>query len=495
MPDTASIVIFGASGDLTHRKLIPSLFSLFSKGRFPADPYVIGVSRTAMSDEEFRQQMLKGVREFASEKLDGEKWDAFSSRLLYQPGDLARDEDLRKLDERLSDLEAAEGGAANRVYYLAIAPQLYEKAVEQLGRHGLTDQAHGWRRVVIEKPFGRDLQSAQALNQSVHRFLDESQIYRIDHYLGKETVQNILVFRFANSLFEPVWNRNYIDHVQITAAETVDVEHRAEYYDKVGVVRDMVQNHLLQLFAMVAIEPPASLQADALHNERAKLLTSIRPIRPEEAARNTVRGQYKGYLETAGVAPGSETPTFVALRLFVDNWRWKGVPFYMRSGKALAAKSTEISILFKRPPHLMFPLPEGVKISANDLSICIQPDEGIHFSFQAKVPDTLVDMRTVDMTFHYEEAFGRMAIPDAYERLLMDVVKGDASLFTRADSIELAWALVDQILAACEGPSGPPLQPYEAGSWGPEAAERLIAHDGYTWSLGCGNNRDGHGGS
>jgi glucose-6-phosphate 1-dehydrogenase len=343
----------------------------------------------------------------------------------------------------------------------------------------------GWRRVVIEKPFGHDLPSARALNEAVYEVLDESQIYRIDHYLGKETVQNIMVFRFANSLFEPVWNRNYIDHVQITAAETVDVGHRAGFYDGIGVVRDMMQNHMLQLLALVAAEPPASFDADALRNEKVKVLKAVRPITPHEVDKHTVRGQYRSYRDAEGVAEKSETATFAAIRFYVDNWRWQGVPFFLRSGKALAKKTTAISIFFKEPPHVMFPMPPDAHISKNQLTICIQPDEGIHFSFQAKVPDSTARMRTVDMDFNYDDAFGPTAIPDAYERLLLDVIKGDPSLFTRGDSIELAWELIDPILQGWELSNAPPLSFYESGSWGPIEAERLLAEDGDKWSDGC----------
>ena len=485
MSGTNSIVIFGASGDLTRRKLIPSLFYLYCKDRLPERWRIVGVARTAMSDDEFRDKMKAGLKRFAPDDYLADKWVEFARFLHYQRGDLEDSESYRTLDGRVEALAAEDEGLDNRVYYLAVAPHLYEPTITHLGEEGLVDESHGWRRVVIEKPFGRDLPSAKALNATVYRALDESQIYRIDHYLGKETVQNILVFRFANSLFEPVWNRNYIDHVQITAAETVDVEHRAAYYDDVGVMRDMVQNHMLQLLSLVAIEPPASFGADATRNEKVKLFAAIRHIEPDEVARHTVRGQYKGYREADGVRPDSETATFTALRLHVDNWRWQGVPFYLRSGKALAKKTTEISILFKQPPHFMFPNPNDLKMEPNELSICIQPDEGIHFSFQAKVPDTQADMRRVDMSFHYGGAFGEIGIPDAYERLLLDVLKGDASLFTRGDAIELAWALVDKIIEGWQSEAGPPLITYEPGSWGPAESTRLIAHGEYSWSLGC----------
>jgi glucose-6-phosphate 1-dehydrogenase len=485
MASTTSIVIFGASGDLTRRKLIPALFNLYCKNRMPENWRIVGVSRSKMSDEAFRERLKAGVEEFTPEKFLESEWEKFAPRIGYQSGDLGKLDDFQELDQRLAKEERSETGTVDRLYYLAIAPKLYPTAIINLGAANMVDERDGWRRVVIEKPFGRDLQSAKALNETVHQVLDERQIYRIDHYLGKETVQNILVFRFANSLFEPVWNRNYIDHVQITAAETVDVGHRAEYYDGVGVIRDMVQNHMLQLLSLVAIEPPASFEADALRNEKVKLFSSIRPIDPDEVNKHTVRAQYRGYSQSTGVSADSQTATFAAIQFYIDNWRWQGVPFYLRSGKALASKATSISIFFKRPPHLMFPMPANAQLSANELSICIQPDEGIHFSFQAKVPDTPAEMRSVDMSFNYQESFGEQRIPEAYERLLLDSLKGDASLFTRGDAIELAWGLVDNISSGWEKSSRSTLYAYEPGSWGPKEADQLIAHDGFGWSLGC----------
>jgi glucose-6-phosphate 1-dehydrogenase len=485
MDGLTTIVIFGASGDLTARKLIPALFSLYCKARLPERFEIVGVSRTPMTDAEFQDKMAEAIHTYAPKKYRAEHWQRFARAVKYQPGDLKRLEDFQALDERLRSVEAEQGGPANRIYHLAIAPKLYETTVANLGAAGMVAEEKGWRRVVIEKPFGHDLPSAHSLNQAVHQVLGESQIYRIDHYLGKETVQNLLVFRFANSLFEPVWNRNYIDQVQITVAETVDVGHRAGYYDGVGVLRDMIQNHMLQLLSLVAIEPPYSFDADALRNEKVKLLNSIRAIPQEEISGHSVRGQYLGYREAEGVPVDSTTATYAALRLFVDNWRWQGVPFYLRSGKALAGKTTEVGIFFKRPPHIMFPLPTDVELAANDLTICIQPDEGIHFSFLAKVPDTTADMRPVDMSFQYAGAFGEMAIPEAYERLLLDVLKGDASLFTRGDAIELAWELVDRISAAWESEHAPPLCFYGPGSWGPAEADALLARDGFSWVLSC----------
>lgn len=488
MSETNAIVIFGASGDLTRRKLIPSLYDLHRKGRLPENWRIIGVARSDYSDESFREHVETGVKEFAKATYQRKTWQEFAQGITYFRGDITDFDQLKLIDEMLCEWEGER--TANRLYYLSIAPDLYEETVGNLGAADMVHESHGWRRVVIEKPFGHDLASARHLNQSIHRVLSESQIYRIDHYLGKETVQNLLVFRFANSLYEPVWNRNYIDHVQITAAETVDIGHRAHFYDGVGVMRDMIQNHVMQLLSLVATEPPSSFQAEAIRNEKAKVFSAIRPIRPQDVASCTVRGQYRTYRDAEGVTPGSTTPTYAALRFYIDNWRWQGVPFFMRSGKALAAKATEITIFFKRPPHVMFPMPEGAKPAPNRLSICIQPDEGIHFSFQAKVPDTAAEMRDVEMSFHYEESFGALAIPEAYERLLLDVIKGDASLFTRSDAIELSWELIDPILEGWETKYAPPLSFYESGTWGPTEANQLIAHNGYHWTYGCGHESE-----
>ncbi len=477
-PPPVSIVIFGASGDLTQRKLIPSLFNLFRKGRLGPPFHILGYGNTPFDDERFRQHLAEGLKRFAGFSYRQAEWADFSQRIAYQTGRYTDLGDFKRLNETLGQLE--KGGPGNRLYYMATPPHLFPSIIDLLGLTRQLDETNGWRRAVIEKPFGTDGASARSLNEQIHRVLKESQIYRIDHYLGKETVQNILVTRFANTIFEPLWNRNYIDHVEITVAEEIGLEHRAGYYDSVGVLRDMFQNHLLQLLALVAMEPPASLKADALHNEKIKVLSSIRPLQGEDVARDTVRAQYRGYREEEGVRPDSITPTYAALRLQIDNWRWQNVPFYLRSGKRLAQKRSQIAIVFKEPPTLLFPTTPG-KLKPNLLALHLQPDEGIHWRFEAKVPDAAIETRSVDMEFHYADSFGPAAIPEAYERLLLDALLGDASLFTRADEVETAWALIDPILAGWEA-NTPPLSLYEPGSWGPPEADALLARDGRAWA-------------
>ena len=476
-----SIVIFGASGDLAQRKLIPSLFNLSRKGRLPGPFRIVGHSKTAFTDEEFRKHLGDGLREHASFKYEDAEWQAFAGNVVYHQGGYHDEEDFRSLARALSDGEIELG---NRLYYLATPPEIFPHIVELLGETGQLHEQAGWRRVVIEKPFGTDLESAQRLNLQIHRALRERQIYRIDHYLGKETVQNILVTRFANTIFEPLWNRNYVDHVQITVAEEVGLEHRAGYYDSIGVLRDMFQNHLLQLASLVAMEPPASFDAAALRNEKVKVLASIPPLDGEGVAHATVRAQYRDYRHEPGVNPDSQTATFSAVRFQVDNWRWQGVPFYLRSGKRLKDKLSHIAIEFKRPPHNLFPGAEG-RMRPNVLILFLQQDEGIHWRFEAKVPDTVADMRAVDMEFHYAESFEGTEIPESYERLLLDAMAGDASLFARADEVETAWALIDPIMKTWQSEALPRLAIYEPGSWGPAEADALLAGDGRAWINGA----------
>ncbi len=479
-----SIVIFGASGDLTQRKLVPSLFNLFRKGRMPKQFRIIGSGNTSFTDEQFRAHLKDGLKQFASFSYTDEEWAAFSPNIAYLQGRYTDLADFKKLSDYMNKWE---NGAGNRLYYMATPPGIFPNIIDLLGLTGQLHENGGWRRVVIEKPFGLDWSSAHSLNDQIHKTLNENQIYRIDHYLGKETVQNILVARFANTIFEPLWNRNYIDHVEITVAEQVGVEHRAGYYDSVGVVRDMFQNHLLQLATLVAMEPPVSFDATALRNEKVKVLSAIPPIKDDAVMHNTVRAQYKGYRDEDGVKPNSTTPTYAALRLQIDNWRWQGVPFYLRSGKRLAQKISQITIQFKEPPHLLFPGTDR-KLTPNMLVLFLQPDEGIHWRFEAKVPDTAADMRSVDMEFKYEDSFGKTAIPESYERLLLDALSGDASLFTRADEVETAWRLIDPIIETWES-KNQPLAFYDPGTWGPAEADELLSRDGRSWSKWNGEEK------
>src|SRR4051812_30416854 len=412
-----TLVIFGASGDLTSRKLIPALYTLHHKGRLPKPTRVIGVARTKFSHDAWRKELEESTRKFAGKQFDPASWQSFAANLFYHPGDIDKPDDFKGLAKLLDELEA--GQSTTRLYYLATAPGLYAMAIAHLGGAGLADESRGVRRVVIEKPFGTDLKTAQELNRATHEVFAESQVYRIDHYLGKETVQNILVLRFANSIFEPLWNRRYIDHVQITVAEEVDVGRRAGYYDRAGVTRDMFQNHLLQLAMITAMEAPPRYSAELVRDEKVKVLRAIKPMSAAEVAQSTVRGQYEGYLQAEGVAPGSQTATFAAIRLQIENWRWQGVPFYLRSGKAMSCRTSQIVIQFRPPPIMMFSETSRAHPEPNKLVIQIQPAEGIQLHFQSKVPDAgmKVESTTLDFTFAREFA-GEM--PDSYERLLLD---------------------------------------------------------------------------
>ncbi len=476
--------------------MIPALYQLRRKNRLPANTRVIGFARTAFTHEAWRQQLAKSTAEFAGADFQSEVWQEFSQQIYYQPGDLSKPADIAALGALLDQLEASQtktdvpnvavpnSDGGERVYYLATAPQFYETAIKQLGQSGLADQSRGVRRIVIEKPFGSDLRTARELNDVVHRVFPESDVFRIDHYLGKETVQNIQVFRFANTIFEPLWNRNFIDHVQITAAEEVKVGRRGDYYETAGVLRDMFQNHLLQLLTFTAMEVPARFDADLVRNEKVKVLQSIRPLSPDDVAESTVRGQYIGYRDEHGVAADSQIATFAAVRLHVDNWRWQGVPFYLRSGKAMSCRTTQIVIQFRKPPHMMFPSAVHRSDEANRLVIHIQPAEGIQLHFQTKVPDAGMKLRMTDLNFRFDAQFHK-ALPEAYERLLLDVLMGDASLFARSDEVELAWGLIDPILSAWQTTSEPELSLYEPQEWGPLECQKWMARDGRDWLDVC----------
>ena len=484
-----AMVIFGATGDLTRRKLMPSLWRLQQQRCFDPCFSIIGVGRNEYSDQEFREEMHRAVEEYSGERPEAGAWDEFADRLTYLAADLSQEAAYRDLAERLEELGAGEAERGNHLFYFAVPPSLAPHIVRGLDSAELTDEGKGWTRIVVEKPFGRDLESARELNAEIRRVFEETQVYRIDHFLGKETVQNLLALRFGNMLFEPIWNRNYIEYVEITAAEALGVEDRGSFYDGTGALRDMVANHLLQLLTLIAMEPPVAYDAESVREEKVQVLRSVPPLDPDEVARRVVRGQHgpgeidgepvPGYREIGGVARDSSTETFVALELRVENWRWAGVPFFVRTGKRLARTRTEIAVHFKRIPHSIFrELDEAVE--PNVVVVRFKPDEGISVTFSAKVPGQGMRTSRVRMDFDYEDAFD-VTLPEAYETLLLDAMQGDQMLFTRGDEAEAQWRVVAPILAAWESTAPPDFPNYAAGSSGPEAAGRLPDRRGLAW--------------
>lgn len=478
------MVIFGASGDLTRRKLAPALYQLAADNQLPECFRIIGFARSKKSREEFRRELYEGITQFARNRPpDNSVWENFAPDIEYHQGDYDDLASFQALRERLQRMNETCSVGDNRLFYLATPPVLYQTILGNLGAAGLIHEPHKapWSRVIVEKPFGRDLDSARNLSNFLARTIDETQVYRIDHYLGKETVQNILVFRFANAIFEPLWNRNHIDHVQIVAAESLGVERRGAFYEATGVLRDFVQNHLLEVMALCAMEPPVSFQADPIRDEKVKVLRSLKPLFGDGARRNVVLGQYDGYRAEKDIPPDSRTPTYAALKVMVDNWRWQGVPFYLRTGKKLANHVTEVAIHFRSIPLCLFGEEKICRrLAPNVLTLRIQPEEGIRLQFGCKPPGDSLDVSNVLMDFGYAKAFGRQP-SDAYERLLVDAMRGDATLFARRDAVEYAWAFMTPILEALENDLSLPMPIYESGAHGPQAAVELLARDGRMW--------------
>jgi glucose-6-phosphate 1-dehydrogenase len=486
-----SLVIFGASGDLTKRKLIPALFNLYKDGFLPSPFSIVGFARREKSDEAFRAEMAQAVVKYSRRQPDSDdQLHRFVANLSYVQGEFHDEAAFARLSDKLKHATIARHSAHNCLFYLATPPDAFEPIILNLKSARLVSrevESNGWSRIIIEKPFGRDTTSAWRLNGVVHGVFSESQVFRIDHYLGKETVQNILVFRLGNSIFEPLWNRRYVDHVQISVAESIGIESRAGYFDSAGIIRDMIQSHIMQVFALIAMEPPASFDAGAIRDEKAKVLRSMHPFEQQELAARVIRGQYtggsvggetvSGYLNETGVPSSSTTDTFVALKCLIDNWRWSGVPFYIRAGKRLPKRVTEVSIVFKAPPLALFKQTDGGGRSPNILRLRIQPTEGISLSLGAKVPGQISRIAPVRMDFMYNSAFG-VASPEAYERLILDAIIGDATLFAREDEVELSWQHIDRITNHWHTL---PLHQYEAGTWGPAAADQMIAADGRSW--------------
>jgi glucose-6-phosphate 1-dehydrogenase len=487
IPEPTAVIIFGASGDLTKRKLLPALFHLEQSGLLPQEFSVVGVARRPLQDE-FAKDMREGILQFGGVKEGDAKLDEFMKKVSYHAMNFDDPEGYGKLKALLEDIDAKKGTRGNRLFYLATAPEYFADIIEQLGGHGMAKPPKGNVHVIIEKPFGHDLESARQLNDEVNRVFAEDQIFRIDHYLGKETVQNILVFRFANGIFEPVWNRNYVDHVQITAAEDIGIEGRGPFYEKAGALRDVVQNHVMELLSFVALEPPVSFEADAMRREKVKVWRSVQPIH----VMDVVRGQYgpgktdgaqvKGYRQEERVDPNSSTETYAALKLGIENWRWAGVPFYLRAGKRLAKRATEITIQFKQPPQLLFKNQSGPckELQPNLITMRIQPDEGISLRFGAKVPSPNMEVCPVNMNFSYADAFGKSSA-NGYERLLLDAMLGDATLFAHRDGVEATWSLLTPILEYWASTKPRDLPNYAAGTWGPKSADELLARDGRAW--------------
>ncbi len=491
-PEPCIMVIFGATGDLTHRKLLPALYNLALEHPLPAGFSVVGFARRPYTDEEFRQQAMESINQYSRQKpVNPQVWESFASGIHYLQSNFHDPKGYEKLGTMLNTIDAERGTGGNRIFYLSTPPSQYPEIIQNLGAAGLNRSRKGWTRIIVEKPFGHDLASAKELNRQVAKVFKEEQVYRIDHYLGKETVQNILVFRLSNGIFEPVWNRRYVDHVQITVAENIGLEGRGGYYEESGAIRDMVQNHVLQLLSLVAMEPPITFDANAVRDEKVKVLHAIQPLTGQEAATNIIRGQYGsgwvngqqavGYREEPGVSPVSMTETYVAMKVFIDSWRWAGVPFYLRTGKHLPKRVTEIAIQFKQAPLMLFKRSEAYgQVEPNVLTLRIQPDEGISLKFGAKVPGTEMQIRSVNMDFFYGSSFFREQ-PEAYERLLLDCMLGDSTLFTRRDEVEAAWTFIQGILDAWRTEPAETIQTYESGSWGPQASDEFIWRDGRRW--------------
>jgi glucose-6-phosphate 1-dehydrogenase len=498
-PKNLIIVIFGASGDLASRKLIPAIYSLKTQKLMPDKYAILGVGRTQISTEDFRVKMSSAIASYSEEKVtDQNLISGFVQDLYYHSMDNALGNEYTELKTFLQEIDNKYKIGGNIIFYMATPPSMYEIIAISLAKSGLNNQEKGFRRIIIEKPFGYDLESGRKLNKTLHELISEEQIFRIDHYLGKETVQNLLVTRFANGMFEPLWNRNYIDRIEITSAENLGVEQRGGYYDNSGALRDMVQNHLLQMVGLTAMEPPSSLDADAIRNEVLKVFQSLQPIGEEDVPNQVIRGQYtgslvrgecvKGYRYEKGVAVDSRTETYVAIKFFINNWRWGGVPFYIRTGKRLPTRVTEIVIHFKQTPHHLFQRESG-KVSANQLIIRIQPDEGILLKFDMKEPGAGFNVKNVNMDFHYTD-LADMRVPSAYERLLHDVMLGDSTLFSRDDEVETTWKFLEPIQKAWASNKAIKIFGYPAGTWGPEHANDLIAGEGLTWRYPCKNLAD-----